>query len=143
MMPVDFVAAAILSVASKPEATGGTYHLANPDPVSAGKVFDWLEEGGYTLERVPYAEWLRRLEAAPPEDEDGPGMILRGAAPDAEDLSDGNVYDDRNTRRALGEDGPRRPDMDGDLILTYARYFAARGWAPEPSALQETGRRRD
>ena len=143
MMPVDFVAAAILDVASKSEATGGTYHLANPDPVSAGKVFDWLEEGGYTLERVPYAEWLRRLEAAPPEDEDGPGMILRGAAPDAEDLSDGNVYDDRNTRRALGEDGPRRPDMDGDLILTYARYFAARGWAPEPSALQETGRRRD
>ena len=140
MTPVDFVAAAILAVASKPEAPGGTFHLANPDPVPAGTVFDWLEDGGYALERVAYGEWLGRLEAAPPGDDAGPGAILRGAAPDPEDLSDGNVHDDRNTRRVLGDAGPRRPAVDGDLLLTYARYFADRGWAPP--ALQETGRRR-
>ena len=143
MTPVDFVAAAILGLASKLEALGGTYHLTNPDPVPAGTVFDWLEDGGYTLERVPYEEWSNRLEASPPEDGDGPGGILRGAAPDAGDLSDGNVYDDRNTRDTLGEDGPRLPDVDADLILAYARYFAARGWAPEPADLQQAGRRRD
>ncbi|MDQ3638083.1 MAG: hypothetical protein M3426_08840, partial [Actinomycetota bacterium] len=120
----------------------GTYHLANPDPVPAGTVFGWLEDGGYTLEHLPYEEWLRRLEAAAPEDVQGPGAVLRGAAPDADDLSDGNIYDDRNTRLALGESGPRRPDVSGDLLLTYARHFAVRGWAPEPSALQEAGRRR-
>ena len=141
MTPVDFVAAAILDVASRSEAIGGTYHLANPDPVPAGKVFDWLEEGGYTLERLPYEEWARRLQAAPPGEE-GPGGVLRGALPGVEDLSDGNVYDDRNTRRVLGEDGPRRPELDGDLLRTYARYFAARGWAPDATALQESGRRR-
>ena len=142
MTPVDFVAAAILGIAADPDASGGTFHLANPEPVPTSMVFDWLEEGGYALERVTYEEWLRRLEVAPPEDEDGPGMILRGAAPDAEDLADGNVYDDRNTRRVLGEDGPRRPALDADLVLAYARYFAARGWAPDPGALQEAGRRR-
>jgi hypothetical protein len=68
--------------------------------------------------------------------------VLRGAAPDAGDLSDGNVYDDKNTRRVLGEGGPRRPEVDEDLLLTYAHYFAARGWAPAPSTLQEAGRRR-
>jgi thioester reductase-like protein/amino acid adenylation domain-containing protein len=140
LTPVDFVAAAILGIAARPAAAGGTYHLANPDPVPAGTVFDRLEDGGYALERVTYGEWLGRLEAAPPED--GPGAVLRGATPRAEDLSDGNVYDDRNTRRVLGEDGPRRPALDGDLVLTYARYFADRGWAPAPSALQEAGRRR-
>lgn len=142
MTPVDFVAAAILGIASNPDAPSGTYHLANPDPVPAGTVFGWLEDGGYTLEHLPYEEWLRRLEAAPPEDVQGPGAVLRGAAPDAGDLSDGNIYDDRNTRLALSESGPRRPDVDGDLLLTYARYFAVRGWASEPSALQEAGRRR-
>ena len=141
MTPVDFVAAAMLGIAANPDAPGGTYHLANPDPVPAETVFDWLEEGGYALERVAYGEWLARVEAAPPP-EDGPGVVLRGAAPDAEDLSDGNVYDDENTRRALGEEGPRRPALDGDLALTYAGYFADRGWAPDPGALQETGRRR-
>ncbi|QIN81356.1 amino acid adenylation domain-containing protein [Rubrobacter tropicus] len=140
MTPVDFVAAAILDVASKPEALGGTYHLANPEPVPAETVFDWLEEGGYVLDLVPHEEWSNRLEAAPPEDENGPGGVLRGASPDAADLSDNNVYDDRNTRRILGEDGPTRPDLNEDLILTYARYFAARGWAPEPASLQESGR---
>ena len=140
MTPVDFVAAAILGIAANPDASGGAYHLANPDPVPAGTVFGWLEEGGYALERLTYGEWLGRLEAAPPED--GPGVVLRGAAPAVEDLSDANVYDDRNTRRVLGAGGPRRPDVDGALILTYARYFAARGWAPAPSALQEAGRRR-
>ena len=143
MTPVDFVAAAILAVAANPDASGGTFHLANPDPVPAGTVFDWLEEGGYALERFTHEEWSRRLEAAPSEDENSPAAILRGAAPSADDLSDGNIYDDRNTRRALGEDGPRRPALNGDLILTYARYFAARGWAPEPAAFQQTGRRRD
>ena len=141
LTPVDFVAAAILGIAAHPGAAGGTYHLANPGPVPAATVFDWLEDGGYTLERVTYAEWLGRLEATPPED--GPGAVLRGAAPRAEDLSDGNVYDDRHTRRVLGEDGPRRPALDGDLVLTYARYFADRGWAPRPPALQEACRRRD
>ena len=137
---MDFVAAAILGIAGHPRAAGGTYHLANPDPVPAATVFDWLEGGGYALERVNYGEWLGRLEAIPPEDV--PGAILRGAAPRAEGLSDGNVYDDRNTRRVLGEDGPRRPALDEDLVLTYARYFADRGWAPAPSALQQSGRRR-
>ena len=140
MTPVDFVAAAILGIAARPGAAGGTYHLANPDPVPAGTVFDWLEDGGYALERVAYGEWLGRLEVA--THRDGPGAVLRGAAPGAEELSDRNVYDDRNTRRILGEDGPRRPALDGDLILTYARYFADRGWAPAPSALQEAGRSR-
>ena len=140
LTPVDFVAAAILGIAARPGAAGGTYHLANPDPVLAATLFDWLEDGGYALERVTYGEWLGRLEAVPPED--GPGAVLRGAAPGAEDLSDGNVYDDRDTRRVLGEDGPRRPALDGDLVLTYARYFADRGWAPTPSALQEASTRR-
>jgi thioester reductase-like protein len=140
LTPVDFVAAAILGIAARPGAAGGTYHLVNPDLVPAATLFDWLEDGGYALERVTYGEWLGRLEAAPPED--GPGAVLHGVAPGAEDLSDGNVYDDRNTRRVLGKDGPRRPTLDGDLVLTYARYFADRGWAPTPSALQEASTRR-
>jgi thioester reductase-like protein/amino acid adenylation domain-containing protein len=101
LTPVDFVAAAILGIAARPGAAGGTYHLANPDPVLAATLFDWLEDGGYALERVTYGEWLGRLEAVPPED--GPGAVLRGAAPGAEDLSDGNVYDDRTPDGSSGK----------------------------------------
>jgi thioester reductase-like protein/amino acid adenylation domain-containing protein len=127
MTPVDFVAAAILHLASEKAAQGGTYHLANPDPPTADEVFDWLEEQGYPMERLPYDEWLQRIDAAPPG-EGSPGEVLQGASPSADELWEGNTYEDDNARRALGDSGPTRPAIDGDLMETYARYFARQGW---------------
>jgi thioester reductase-like protein len=127
MTPVDFVAAAILHLASERAAQGGTYHLANPDPPPADEVFDCLEEQGYPLERLPYDEWLQKIDAAPPE-EGSPGEVLQGASPSADELWEGNTYEVHNARRALGDGGPTRPAIDGDLMETYARYFARQGW---------------
>ena len=141
MTPVDFVAAAILHLASEPAAQGGTYHLANPDPPPADEVFDLLEEQGSPLARLPYEEWLQKLDAAPPE-EGSPGEVLRGASPAAEELWEENTYEDSNTRRALGDGGPTRPAIDEDLMQTYARYFARQSWTEAPAALQETKRSR-
>src|SRR5215217_3706897 len=127
MTPVDFVAAGLVHIASGPHSYGRTYHLANPEPPLADAVFDLLEGQGYPLERVPYDEWLKRIDAAPPE-AGNPGEIVSGAAPAAEVLGDDNTYDDNNTRRILGSDGPTRPAIDADLLETYAQYFAERDW---------------
>jgi len=127
MTPVDFVAAGLVHIASDPHSYGRTYHLANPEPPLADDVFDLLEGQGYPLERVPYDEWLQRIDAAPPE-AGNPGEIVSGAAPAAEVLGDDNTYDDNNTRRILGSDGPTRPAIDADLLETYAQYFAERDW---------------
>jgi thioester reductase-like protein len=127
MTPVDFVAKAMLHIASNPDPYGGTFHLANPEPPPADEVFDLLEEGGYPLERVPYDEWLQRIDATSPE-EGSPGEIVGGAAPAAEELKDDNTYNDGNTRRVLGDDGPSRPAIDGNLMESYAAYFTEEGW---------------
>ena len=140
MTPVDFVASAILHIASDPEAQGGTYHLANPDPPPAEEVYDLLEEGGYPLERLPYDEWLQKIDAAPPE-EGTPGEIVGAAASVTDELREDNTYEDSNTRRILGDEGPTRPAIDATLMESYARYFARQGWTEAPAALQETGRR--
>jgi thioester reductase-like protein/amino acid adenylation domain-containing protein len=140
MTPVDFVAASILHLASDPAAQGGTYHLANPDPPPADEVFDLLEQEGYSLERLPYEEWLQRVDDVPPE-EGSPGEIVVGAAPAAGELWEDNSYEDRNTRRVLGDDGPTRPAIDGDLLETYAQYFAQQGWTP--ASVAPAGSRRD
>src|SRR5918993_823073 len=133
MTPVDFVADAILHIASDPTAQGGTYHLADPDPPPAEEVYDLLEEGGYPLERLPYEEWLQKIDAAPPQ-EGTPGEIVGGAASATEELREDNTYKDSNTRRILGDDGPTRPDIDVALMETYARYFARQGWTEAPAA---------
>ena len=140
MTPVDFVTTVILHLASDPAARGGTYHLANPDPPSADEVFNLLQEEGYPLQRLPYEEWLQRIDAAPPE-EGSPGEIVGGAAPAAGELWENNSYRDRNTRRALGDDGPARPAIDGGLMETYAQYFSEQGWTP--ASVASAGSRRD
>jgi hypothetical protein len=119
---------------------GGTYHLANPDPPPAGVIFDQLEELGYPLDRLTYEEWMERIDASPPA-EGSPGEILRGATPEAEELWDGNTYDDRNVRRALQNGGPGRPTIDGELMETYVRFFEEQGWTEAPATLQEAERR--
>ena len=131
MTPVDFVSGSILRLADDPGAAGKTFHLANPEPPPAERVFGWLEDLGYDLERPDYPGWLETLRSTPAETE--AGEVVRGAAPDdAAKVKDDNDYDDRNTRRAQGEGGPRRPEVDAALLATYARSFAKRGWMPSP-----------
>ncbi len=139
MTPVDFVAGAILAIANEPETVGGVFHLANPDPPPASEVFSRLREMGYDLEGVPYPEWLEALRETPPRGDDPVGGVLRGSAPGEKEVWDGNSYDDRNTRRALLRSGLRRPEIDTDLLESYVRYFARRGWIEVPLAV--SGRR--
>ena len=140
MTPVDFVTGAILRLAEDPEAAGKVFHLANPEPPSAEQVFGWIEGLGYGLARPDYPDWLGALRSTPAGTE--AGEVLRGAAPeDAAEVWDDNDYDDRNTRRALDADGPRRPEVGAALFETYARYFSERGWMPAPDAEREGVRR--
>ena len=141
MTPVDFVSRAIFHLAGEPDASGETFHLANPDPVPANNVFGWLEELGYPLEHLDYPEWVETLRKDPDGVADGGvGGVLRGVAPEARELWDGNTYDDVNTRRFLKKSGLRRPEIDTELVSSYARYFAERGWAPAPPRLSGSRR---
>ena len=124
MTPVDFVAGAILHLADDPGAAGGTFHLVNPEPVEADRVFGWLEEAGYPLERVPYAEWIEAVRGGADD------ALLAG---DSYELRDNNVYDDSGTRRALAGSGLERPEIDARLIGRYARYLVERGRVEAPS----------
>ncbi len=139
MTPVDFVSHAICHLAGDPDVRGRVFHLADPNPVPARRIFDWIEEMGYPLERLPYPDWLEALHDSSRRNVDGDdvtGAVLQGAAPETHELWDGNTYDDSNTRRALRRSGLRRPQIDALLISNYVRYFAEQGWAgasPRPS----------
>ena len=136
MTPVDFVAAAIVRVADRPEVWGRAFHLADPEPPQAEEVFAWLEDAGYELDSIPYAEWLETINDDTGQDDSDPiSGVLRGAAPETGDLDDGNAYDDRNLRWALHRSGLRRPEIDAPLLETYARYFESQDWVPESREL--------
>ena len=140
MTPVDFVAGAIRRLASDPDAPGRVFHLANPDPPAAFEVFSWFEDLGYRLERLPYPEWLAAQRESSRRD-DVVGGVLGGTSTGEHEIWDGNLYDDRNTLRALEGSGLERPAIDGALLERYARYFAEQGLAEPPPALAGERRR--
>ncbi|MGF1473572.1 MAG: amino acid adenylation domain-containing protein [Rubrobacteraceae bacterium] len=130
MTPVDFVSGAICQLADEPESAGRTFHLAEPDPVPADKVFGWFGEMGYALEQLDYPDWLEAWRSSP-SPEAGGGVVegvLSGAAPEAHELWDGNLYDDSNTRQVLEKTRLRRPNLNPALLGNYARHFAHKGW---------------
>jgi thioester reductase-like protein len=137
MTPVNFVCGAMRHIASDPANAGRVFHLADPDPVPADEVFSWLEAMGYRLGWLSYPEWLEALREAPRREAEGDGFagILLGAAPDARELWDGNVYDDANTQDALLGSGLRRPTIDARLFGNYVRYFVGRGWVEAATGL--------
>ena len=142
MTPVDFVTGAMLAVADEPETSGGVFHLANPDSPPASEVFDALAEMGYELERLPYPEWLEALREQPPREDDPVGGVLRGSSPAEQEIVDPNTYDDANTRRVLEGSGVDRPQINGELLANYVRYFSENGWVEAPPALSNALRDR-
>jgi amino acid adenylation domain-containing protein/thioester reductase-like protein len=141
MTPVDFMSHAICHLAGEPGTLGQVFHLVDPNPVPAERVFAWLEELGYPLERLDYPDWLEALRESPEESaDDVAGSILGGAASETYELWDGNIYDDSNTRRALQGSALRRPQIDASLFRNYVRYFVEEGWV-EPPPESSDGRR--
>ena len=129
LTPVDIVARAICCLADEPGAWGRVFHLTDPDPVPADKVFGWLEAMGYALERLPYPNWLEESRAAQHKRaDDVTGGVLHTAELETQEIWDGNTYDDSNTRRALGGSGLWRPAIDATLFGNYVRYFVNQGW---------------
>jgi hypothetical protein len=132
MTPVDFVAHAICHIAGETETVGKVFHLADPNPVPAERVFAWLEEIGYPLERLGYEDWLEALRESSREADDSIAGGILGGVPETHEFWDGNVYDDSNTREVLHGSGLRRPQINASLFRIYARRFVEEGLVAAP-----------
>lgn len=64
VVTVDYASRAILHLSQQPDSIGGTFHIT---PWSAAKdfawndLFEWVQDYGYPLQRMPYDAWAERL----------------------------------------------------------------------------------
>ncbi|MGK5629466.1 thioester reductase domain-containing protein [Streptomyces sp. URMC 123] len=63
LVPVDYVASAVVDLSLRPQALDGTFHLAHPTRTRFGAVVDHLRALGYDLAVVDREEWARRVTA--------------------------------------------------------------------------------
>jgi glutamate racemase len=137
LVPVDYVAGALVHLASRPEAIGHTHHLVMPRTTPIVAVIDALRAFGYRLDTVPAAEWLRRLEAEAARSSGGSAAsvaVLAAAATDLPDTS-GIRFDDANTSAGLAGSRIKCPRIGRQTLTRYLRYFTETGFLPTAEGL--------
>ncbi|KAH9241332.1 hypothetical protein K456DRAFT_1822784 [Colletotrichum gloeosporioides 23] len=138
MTPVDYVSAAITTLANHTDPNQLVYHLGDPAPISASYIFDSLRELGYTTTKIPWDDWVelwtkkRGFGTKAAGDVPFTVDILRGGMPTAETLQAVTVLKDDATAPVLAKYKLDRPKIDSHLLETYTRHFYARGWLSRP-----------
>jgi amino acid adenylation domain-containing protein/thioester reductase-like protein len=60
-VPADICAAAIAYISTHAEASGTTYHMSSPRYTLLGSLVARLRHHGFSVETIPYSEWVREL----------------------------------------------------------------------------------
>jgi thioester reductase-like protein len=132
---VDYVSAAILHIASRPENLGRAYHIVPPDrsqSVDYEQKYKMLREIGYPVQMIKYKEWVEKIRSSP-------GNALEPMMPLLDEPVYGDlsrlqtsrntpIYDSTNTARALRD----RPDigyvaLNGHLLQQFIRNWVKQG----------------
>ncbi|MNF37927.1 Linear gramicidin synthase subunit D [compost metagenome] len=66
IVPVDYVAAAIVHISLQSQGRGKFFHLFNPAPVTIRQFCDWIHEFGYEFRLVDFEEGRQRALSVPP-----------------------------------------------------------------------------
>ncbi|KAL4896580.1 hypothetical protein BDV59DRAFT_198939 [Aspergillus ambiguus] len=133
---VDYVAEAILHIASSRENIGRAYHIVPPDrsqSVDYDQKYKMLCEIGFSVKMVDYKEWVEKVRNAPENALESMMPLLE--EPVYEDLSrlqtsrNTPVYDPTNTAWALQD----RPDikyiaLNAPLLKRFICNWAKRGY---------------
>jgi amino acid adenylation domain-containing protein/thioester reductase-like protein len=133
--PVDFAAQAIVHLAQQPNTAGRTFHLLNPHPIPLYQLAPWLNDLGYPIQAIPYADWQARLIAAATRTPDHPLAALLPLfvepLPQVGNLTLGELFTQErtplftapHTTRLLAAAGLECPPLDKKLLYTYIHHL--------------------
>ncbi|MCT7664364.1 non-ribosomal peptide synthetase [Shinella kummerowiae] len=133
MLPVDYVARAIVTLSDRPETSGQIFHLVHSAPVSSALLFDACAREGLTMRRIPRPAWRGVLDRIAREETDHPlyplmGLFEQGAVDGAKAAqSGGRTFDHRQAREALADAPFAEPVLDTALFRKYLQAFLRAG----------------
>jgi thioester reductase-like protein len=144
-VPVDYVAGAIVHIATGRAATREAYHLTNPRPARLADMLERMRAAGYAIDVLPYERWVAELVrhvADNPASPTAPFVSLCVDRCNRADMSVKEMYFEGtfpelgrdNVVRDLAGSGLRCPPVDSALLDRYLRYFLSVGYLPRPEA---------
>lgn len=143
LVPADFVAGAIVHLATHHEATDRTYHLTNPRPAMLDAMVDRLRAHGHPIRTVGHRAWVDAMVAhlaRRPSHPFGPfaGLFTTEAAGGGgtvQELSTAGRaprLDRARLEADLAGSGLVCPPVGTPLLDHYIHYFHASGFIPAP-----------
>ncbi|GAA4533590.1 amino acid adenylation domain-containing protein [Amycolatopsis samaneae] len=142
-VPVDYLAAAVVHLATRHPATGRAYHLTNPRPARLADMLDRMRAAGHRITELPYHRWvgeLLRHVAENPTSATAPFVSLCVDRGNKADLTVKEMYfegtfpalDRANAERDLAGSGLVCPPVDTALLDRYLEYFHRTGYLDRP-----------
>jgi thioester reductase-like protein len=139
IVPVDFVASAVVELALCPAARDADVNLTNHRALPFAELADALRSEGWLVLEEPYSQWHADVLALPTQ---APDNALAPFAPFLRPLSDEDTaidvfsardpLDDARTRELLQACGLACPPADVALVRTCVRWYVETGVLPPP-----------
>ncbi len=142
-IPVDYVSAALLTIAKDNNNLGKAYHLVPPDhaqSIDLDQFFELIRDSGYRMKKLPYSEWITRLNADP-KLWDNPLMPLLPMLSETvyqqqtrwEVYENMPAYDASNTQAALtaANSQLKFTPMDKKQLLLHLNFWEKNGFLPD------------
>jgi thioester reductase-like protein len=143
-VPADYLAAAIVHIATHHPTTDRTYHLINPSPAGLADMLDRMGAAGHKITTLPYHQWVNELlrhVAANPTSPTAPFVSLCVDRGNKSSITVKEMYfegtfprlDRANVERDLTGSGLVCPPVDTALLDRYLEYFYRTGYLNRPS----------
>jgi myxalamid-type nonribosomal peptide synthetase MxaA len=138
LVPVDYVAQAIVTIASRPgDEAGAIHHIVNPHPPRWSAVVELLRRLGYPLVETSFADFHGALVAASRAGRDtalSPYLVMMEEVRDA--MAQIPRFDRARTGAALEGTGLACHPIDADLVRTLVAFYLAKGVLQTDTASQ-------
>ncbi len=135
MVPVDYVAKAMATIAARPDAVGRVFHLVNPEPLEFPELRVGFERAGYPTDAEAMTDWYGELVARSASSEDDWTVAIALLSEWTQHATTGMRdprFDSHRTREFLGDD-VRCPTVDPPLLARYLRHLADTGFLRRPA----------
>ncbi|MCO5970831.1 amino acid adenylation domain-containing protein [Actinoallomurus soli] len=140
-VPVDYLADAVVHLATSRPAAWRVYHLTNPRPARLADMLDRMRAAGCDITTLPYPRWVAELVrhiAEHPTSPTAPFLSLCVDRSNKTDISVKEMYFEGtfpslgrdNVDRDLAGSGLHCPPVDRALLDRYLAYFLSTGYIP-------------
>ncbi|MEV0848416.1 amino acid adenylation domain-containing protein [Streptomyces sp. NPDC049954] len=131
-VPVDYVSAAVVALATCGGDATEPFHLTHPEAPGLRTVFEVAARLGHELRTVPAARWRARVAA---QQDNAAQLFLGDESDDRHGATDRRRFDSSRTITAAAARGVRLPVLTEEVLTRYLTWFRTTGFLPAPEGV--------